>query len=369
MEIKPEEENRLKKIASTNKAKINDVLKMYKDEYEKLEKEGLKDNVSHFAVNAVMNSFRRTKIRQSAPGKKVKPISISGFLLGDLGLWDKADQMRKTAKNYVDQNGVQAAIDAQLINSNNEILDQREHVYGRENPKYLEPLPPNLKVRSRTLFGMFRKNGDKIFKWTTIQTNDNSLARAWGKIKTFLPCQTTAIPKEEDDTEMRFSSSQAEDTMTVFKAVKEEMDVHKILMTLVDKETTPIKDVEKHHETYKDAWDRRIILKGIVAWIGIDRPNSWNAIYAGLMNPDNEEELVRILIPEHVPINFGELSEIVVFGRTKRSKAKDPETEKWEDADVRVDVFGIYPMPGLSTPKETSEAEMTEEREIEGWLS
>jgi len=69
-----------------------------------------------------------------------------------------------------------------------------------------------------------------------------------------------------------------------------------------------------------------------------------------------------------VPIDFGELSEVIVFGQTKQDYYNDRETGKREKAGIRIDAYGIWPVPGLTTPKDASEAEEIDESEVEGWL-
>ena len=68
-------------------------------------------------------------------------------------------------------------------------------------------------------------------------------------------------------------------------------------------------------------------------------------------------------------IDFGEGSEIIIFGKTKVSKYRDRDSGELVEGDVIVDVHGIYPIPGLSTSREASIPETLEdETEIEGWL-
>jgi len=198
----------------------------------------------------------------------------------------------------------------------------------------------------------------------------------------------TAIVREEIAEDIKLGSSSAEESMSVFKALKEDWDIRKIIddtlskhevefndeAVTIEDQWTPIKDVEKHHEAFKDAWDRRIFVKGVVAWINTDRPTPFGAVWMGLMNPDNEDELVRVLIPEQISVDFGELSEVYVFGKTKRSKYKNqeaaenaPDSEKYLDGDVVVNATGIYPV--VPTPKDSSSVEGgADEKEIEGWL-
>jgi len=382
-DITEEDMNRLRKVAKANEKDLDSVLIEWDAEYKTLEEAGITENRGHLAVFAVMNNYRRIKLKQKpSTRKKKETTTIYGFIVGDKGVWDKAEQVRKQVKTFIDKNGIQAAQEAQMVDGENHILDQRQKLYGRDNPKYLKPLDPNLHVLERTIFGFFRHNGEKTFKWGSMQTSDNRLARGWSKIKFYKPCQVTAVVREESAEDITLGSSSAEESLSVFKAIQEDWDVKKIIDdylgehkvdlgdkkgVVVKEQWTPIKDVEKHHEAFKDAWDRHIFVKGVVAWINTDRPTPWGAVWMGLMNPDNEDDLVRVLIPEQVAIDFGELSEVYVFGKTNRTQYKDQETQKLTPGDVKIDAFGIFPT--VPTPKENTSAEsLKEEEEVEGWL-
>jgi hypothetical protein len=373
---------RLSNIAKTNKVSMDVIAKQFEEAKITLEKQGVKVNLERLAVNAVMNIYRRKKAFQNISRKKKETVTIYGFISGDRGTWDKAEQVRREVKKFIDQNGLQAALEAQMVDGDNNILDQRQKIYGRENPNYLKVLPPNLHILERTLFGFFRKNSDKTYKYGSIQTSDNRLARGWGKVKFYVPCQVTAIIKEETDDDIKLGSSSGEDTLSVFKAIKEDIDIKAIIdETLGEKvadetgvlykkpipeQWTAINKVEEFHEKYKDAWDRRIFVKGIVAWINTDRPTAYGAVKMGLMNPDNEDEIVIVEIPEQIGIDFGELSEIYVFGKTRRSKYYD-ENKKLVDGDVNIQATGIFTV--VPTPREGQGYEgIKEDTPIEGWL-
>jgi hypothetical protein len=353
---------RLQDLAKRNKVPFEEVMQKFNETKETIKSDRL-------AVTSVMNSYRRTKSFQQVAGKKSNIVTLYGFIIGDMGLFDKADQMRNKVKGYINKNGIQAAVEAQLINESNEILDQRQQIYGRDNPNYLEPLSPELHLRSRTLLMIARKNGDKEFKRGTIHTEDNRLAKGWEKVKFYTPCQVPVNLKEESDKDFKANSSSAEETTSVFKAIKEDMDIDKIIKEVTEKELTAIEGVEKFHEDFKDAWDRSIVIKGAVAWVSIDRPTPFGSVWMQIMDPDNEENAVRCMIPSHLSIDFGEGSEVIVFGKTRVSKYKDQESGKLVDGDVIIDVHGIYPIPGLTTPKEVSIPEtLADETEVNGWL-
>ena len=357
---------RLKAIAKNNKVSLDTAAKQYEEAKEELRKQGVTVNLERLAVNAVMNIYRRQKAFQNINRKKRETTIIYGFISGDRGIWDKADQVRREVKKFIDKNGMQAALEAQKIDGDNNILDQRPKIYGRDNPNYLKPLDPNLHVLDRILYGFFRKNGEKTYKYGSIQTSDNRLARGWSKVKFYVPCQVPTIIKEETDNFITLTSSSAEDTLSVFKAIKEDIDIKAVIDETLEDQWTEISKVEDFHEKFKDAWDRRIFVKGIVAWINTDRPTPYGAVKMGLMNPDNEDEQVIVEIPEQIGIDFGELSEVYVFGKTRRSMYYDEE-HKLAEGDVNIQATGIFVV--IPAPKEGQGYEgIKEDTPIEGWM-
>jgi hypothetical protein len=387
--VYPEE---LLRLAEINKMKWEDIYAMYDESYAELVGKGVKENIEHFAINGTKNAIRKL-VRKQTFVPKYKATAFTGFIIGDNGLWDKAEQMRNDARRFVESHSIEEAIAANLIDQENRVLDQRDKVYGRANPNYLKPLPETTKIRSRTLHLIARKNGEDKYMRGTIQTNDSKLSVGWSKVKFFVPCQTFGIIKEEEGMKLtkeekemmtpeeieqfvrthpiifRLNSSQAEDTMSVFKAVKEDMDVDQIFMDLIGSEVTPVADVEKRHELTKDAWDRIIFVRGIVTWINRDRPSPWGSVFMGLMSDGEDATEVRISVPSHLSIDFGEDSEIIVIGKTRRTKTKD-DNDKLVDADVVIDAYGLYPLKGLATPSEVGKPEQLEDdTEVEGWIN
>jgi len=56
-----------------------------------------------------------------------------------------------------------------------------------------------------------------------------------------------------------------------------------------------------------------------------------------------------------------------VFGKTRRYKSRD-ENGELVDADVIIDVQAIYPLVGLTIPREATSKQQEEEVEISGWV-
>lgn len=371
----------LENIAISSKLIADDIQKMYVEAYQNLEAKGTKGNLEVLALNGVKNQLRKlTKKATFEP--KAKAVGLVGFIIGDSGLWDKVKQMQDAAKRYNDKYGIQATLEANLINGDNQVLDTRKKIFGKENPNYLEPLEKMvngklLKVvdKTRTLHLIARLNGSEEYKYGTIQTNDPSLAVGWGKVKFYTPCQGFGIVKEDPEgvNGFKLNSSQAEDTTSVFKAVTEDMDVDKIFMDTVLPEIVAVGGVEKFHEQYKDVYGAIVFVRGMVAWINRDRPSPFGDIKMGLMDGETSD-MVTVSIPENVVADFGEQSEVIVFGRTKRQDLRqDGEDGKvtWlkGQGDVAIQAVGVYGIKGLLTPSDLNIPEaLNDEKEIEGWL-
>lgn len=366
------EYKRLQKLSKAWKVPFKDLMAQFEEAYVDVANQKIEGDQIRLAINNLVNERRKESAKANSDfTPKAKAIVISGFKMGETGLMDKAEIMRSQAKRYVEREGRKAAIDATLINENNEVLDQREKIYGRTNPKYLEPLPTKLKLQKRTLFGCWRANGDEKFKFGSFRTETNQLARAWGQIPSFTPAQSYGIIKSKpEDRRISVNSSAAEDTMSVFKAIKEDWDILGIIEDVFDGEFTEINDIPEHYKTFKDQWDSYVIVRGVIAWVNVDRPTPWGAVWGCIIDPDlgdDPDYKVRIQIPEHVPVNFGEGSEVIVLGKTKQAKYRD-DKNKLVDADVIIQVWGIYPIPGLTTKRDETTPEIEDEEEIEGWL-
>jgi len=117
---------RLQDLATRNKVPFKEVMERFKEAKKTISNDRL-------AVTNVMNSYRREKSFQLVR-KKGNIQVLYGFIVGDLGLFDRAEMIRNQVKSYIRKEGIEAAREAQLIDGDNRILDQRAQIYGRENP-------------------------------------------------------------------------------------------------------------------------------------------------------------------------------------------------------------------------------------------
>jgi hypothetical protein len=363
----------LNDIVSTSGLNQEEIVEFFVRAVENMQAKGVKQNVERLAINSVRNEVRKlTKKQDFVP--KAKAESIVRFVIGDSGLFDKINMIKNIAKSYSSKHGISAALERGYINEKNQILDTRKQIFGKDNPKYGEPLTEDVVDMSHTIHLLARINGDKVFKYGTMQSNDPKLCKAWNKLKFFTLAQTFGIVKENDKDQFKLNGSIAEETLSIFKAVKDEdVDFEKVFLEYTTPKMTKIVDIEREHELTKEAWDRIVFVRGMVAWIARDRPSPFGAINMGLM--DDEGNLVRVSIPEQVPSDFGESSEIVVIAKTDRGDLREENDEGKVryikgKGDVYLRAVGIYPLKGLTTPANINKVESLEqESELEGWIS
>lgn len=344
---------------------------MLQEQTAKLSGKVIEAELNSFAITGVINELRKEKKRNDFT-PKAEATQVVGFIIGDAGTWDKIANMIAAAKSYIKKTSIGQAVQDNYINGDGQVLDRRDKIFGKVNPNHLLPLPEKVSDCSRTLYLIGRINGDETYKRGTIQTNDAPLCRAWGKaaLHQFVPCSTFGIVKENSVDNFKLNSSQAEETTSVFKAINEEMDCGKIFMDVMTPQLTEISKVERMYELTKEAWDRFMVIKGKVAWIARDRPTYFGAIKMGLMDDSGNEIVVQL--PEQVSKDFGELSEVIVYGKPDRGDLKvvDEATNKAVyqkgKGEVYLNAIGIFVVKATPTDVFSSDASSSED--IEGWV-
>ena len=289
-----------------------------------LENKVVAAELEDFSITAVINEIRKEKKREEmkANKPKVEAARVIGFIIGDAGHWDKISSMIGQAKAYIKKHNIPEAINAGYINGDGAFLDTRQKLFGKPNDKFGTPLTGKEVDSTRTMYLCARIGDNPKYKIGSIQTNDAAMCRGWGKASQhqFVPCATWGIVKELTETSFKLNASGAEETTSVFQAITEEMNVGEIFYECVADKLTEITKVETMYELIKEAWDRFLYVKGKVTWIGRDRPTPFGAIKIGIMDDEGNELVVSL--PEQVTKDFGELSEIIVYGKPDRSDLK-----------------------------------------------
>jgi hypothetical protein len=334
----------------------------------------MKDAPERIVYNRLLSQIARESA--ISEGAQAKLGYFIGFLVGDPGMRDQAEEMRDRAERVIDQYGFDYAKEKGFVNEAGEVLDTRTVVFGRKNPNFGQPISEGMHIRSHRLYLICREVNSEKYELAHLQTNDNRLALAWCKLPFYTWVKFPALIQEHDTTGYRLTGTTSRNALfksedgkpLYFQRVDEKRDTYEVYEEVFKPQITPIKDVEKYHEAVKDAWDRWVVTYGIVSYLGLDR-ETFFGMPGRLIDVDmgyDPEYQVRFYVPHHLKIDFGLYSEAYLFGRTRRAKYRDPESGELVDADVVIDAWGFYPNPKYKT--ETTHEELLEEEEIEGFI-
>jgi len=351
----------LKEIARSLNKTLEEVEQIYAELQKKLA--GKPERVIKNALISELRHRPATLIQKRAPLGY-----FTGFLIGDVGLRDQADEMRRRAERVIDRQGFDYARQLGLVDDQGRPLDTRTHIFGRQNPNFGKPIPDDAAYRSHRMYLIVKEANSDKWELAHLQTNDPRLSVSWCELPFNVWVQFPALIQNYDTTGYRLTGSTAKDTPTKFKQVKVDEDPYSVFESLFKDMLTPIKDVEKYHEAVKDAWDRWICCYGIVGDIFFERVSEYWGTPGILLDTDygfEEEHQVVFYVPNHIGIDFQRWTETYVFGRTRRRQYRDPETNEWVPADVVIDVFGFQPNPEY-TVKEKVESVV--EESLEGFI-
>jgi len=318
-------------------------------------------------LNAVMSHLR---VRSVSSGRKSKLGNFLGFMIGDMGMRDIAEEMRNRVEREIRRYGFDYVKEQGMVDDEGNVLDFREKVFGQPNPNKGEVLPENKHIRSHNLWMIAKTADSDKFELAFMQTNNNALALAWNQLPPFQWVTFPALIQSHDSTGYKLSGSTAKATKTVFKAVKCDRSVYEVFEEVMGPHVTPINKIEDHYEATKDAWDRWVVTYGIISNLNTDRETFFGV--PGLLIDADEgyepENQIRFYVPMHVPVNCGVFSEVYLFGRPRRAKYRDQESGELVDGDVVVDAFGILPNPLFMVGKDEAVLEDEEEEEIDGFI-
>jgi len=388
--VKQAIENLAKNIQERNagteddpKADLDDIITNLTTEFEEIKAKivegGFEGDVDFMARSTLMSNHRRIKILKRRKSKRKYELgNLVGFMIGDLGMVDDAARMREWAKYCVDNRGLEYAKDHQLVvemAGEIRVLDTRKKIFGRPNKGFNQPLKPTLKLRRRNIVMLAKQADEENFVYTRLQTNSNKLAIAWSQLPMHVPVAFPASIQTHDASGYMLSSSSAKDSMTIFRQLKEDWDIYKEFEKALKPDLTPIKNVEKYHEATKDAWDRWVVVRGVVASMAFEN-QTYRGIPCTLVDAEagyDADESVTFYIPEHLKITFGVYSEIYLIGKTRAIKDTIEDTDSGKPKKITIavviDAWGFMPVPGRTTQPKSSLLEVEEDEEvIEGFI-
>jgi hypothetical protein len=367
---------------------------IYNTHYAELVGKAVKANLEVLSLNLTTNDVRKAAKRKEylesgkADSKKGNVKAIIGFIYGDQGVFDKIKNMHKILEKALESHSTvelrhkwtnaKGEEKQPLINDQNELLDQRKKLFGKNNSGYLKPLKQSTVDASRTLRVVAKIVGTDKWIIAPLQTNDRSLAYGWGKAKVYVPFTTyvnvKGEAKEEGEAEdITFSSSGAEDTTTIFRALKDDsVDVNEIFRQMTNDLVTPMAELEEQHRLSCDAngklaWDSIFYIDGIVTYVNTERKDSQGRISMGLMDANDNGVEIRVKLPEWIPITWGEGSKVRVNGKSEYGIRK--EGDQWLKGDIQLSAYGVYVYPEEATPAEVAtEQPVDEETETDAWV-
>jgi hypothetical protein len=323
-----------------------------------------------------MNKYRDIKpVKATKDRSKYKLATFVGFRIGDLGMYDQAQKMRDWADFVVRDRGLETAVKQELVSitaGKPVVLDTRKNIFGRVNKDRGLPLDPRLKLRSRNIILLAKEAKGKRYEYTRLQTNDNKLAVVWGQLPEHTLVTFPARIQRHDGAGYLLSSSSAQESKTVFKQVDEEINYFDEYIKALGIDVTPIDDLIPYHNSTEDSWERYVIVRGIVTYIGIGNEN-FRGTPCALIDKEtgyDTEYQVKFYVPDHLRIKFGQYSEIILLGKTKPIKEVDPDNAKRKvTVAVSIDAWGIMTVPGKTTsPRKSLLEDDDDEIDFEGFI-
>jgi len=363
---------RLKSISTARKIPLEELTNEYIKIIEDLEKQGTKGDTKIIARNVMMGKYRERKPYKRK--RKYRIGNLLGFKIGDLGMQDDAQRMRDWTEFVINRDGLETAVKQGLAKETEEsieTLDTRAKIFGRPNKQYGQPLSPTLKLRRRDLIFLAKEAIGETYEYARLQTKDNTFAIAWSQLPDHRLVAFPASVQSHDTSGYLLSSSKAEGTKTIFREVKETFDAFKEFEKWAKTIVTPINELPKYHEATKDAWDRWVVVKGVVASISYES-ETYRGIPCMLIDSKEgfeAEESIMFYAPTHLKMNFGVYSEIYVIGKTRAIMDTDEDTKRKYTVDVVLDAWGFMPIPGKTTePKSGLLESPDEEEEIKAFI-
>jgi len=268
-------------------------------------------------------------------------ITWKGFIFGDSGVVDFVELMKRKAESLYKNPVTRKRYEGKLYTSDGTPLDPRKQLNFVDNPNYLGPLKGH--SYSKTLYGIagvgremkepkfFQMNFSDdlaiadipyqlytwyLFRGTKGQTDKNMYKINAKTVTNFQPTNTTI--SKEDETKLIEGCG-----YTIWKA----SEMEKAFMMNKDSKR-------------KDRTDQSIplLIKGNAREI-IYTPNKNNNRRIELADEDMWSGSYTCWIPEHIPLEFGKDSPIVVVGSILKREFND-------EPQYQVNANGILPLQG-----------------------
>jgi len=313
----------LEKYASRFGLTVDDLSKRYTEIYTSL-------SDANETVRRKKALLRLTNAIKRERGVAPNTDSFVGIILGSSPVEDEVENQRRIAERIFAKDKERAVREG-YTNEDGVVLDRRDRVNFRDNPR--KGLPLEGHDYRRTIVGIATKEGEenyRLFKMRLYREVAQTL-----DVPLNSPVQFRAIYKEGGEQQMTLNCS----TATRFTPVEREIDVETILKE--KKLLTPLAEVEQWYQFNKTVRQAICITEGSVYRMRLEpNPNNGRRSVT-ITEPEEPELLYTCSVPEHIPINFGEDSRVIVAGYVRPVRTGN---RLW------IDALGIYPLKDYFMP-------------------
>ena len=226
----------------------------------------------------------------------------------------KKDPKRARDEGYVTEDGI--------------VLDRREHVLGRPNPR--KGLPLEGEDWRRTLVGLATRTNENNYRFFTLQ--------CFGKkaVDVQVPLNRSvffrAIEKQAGNERMTLNISE----VTRFVSIEESISVEEELRS--KNLITPLSEIKEWYEYNKGDRGAVLVTEGSVYRVRRE-PNEKGRRSITLTDIEYPEIVHPFSVPETVPLDFDEDSRVLVFGKPRYFRNR-----------LWINTIGIYPLPDYLIP-------------------
>ena len=303
--------------------KVNEKIKMSKEEFEKLfvecEKEikerGITQNVELSTLTLMQTKLKKTL---SSPSK-----TFTGIILGKGGVFDNSKKQREEAKTMWKNNKEQAILEKYTDEEGNPLYRRGyADIIGRKIPESDMKCTVYMLAREETV-----ENADKLFL-KALSDGDKDIRETHLVMRGEKCYIETPVLKVvefranlgKNSTDILFELNQS--TLTEFKVKsEEEIELPKIAMRYLKPYCVALKDLKEYHDKNQGNFNSFAIFKANVSDVIIGEVTPSNIIRIDDMALGMQNETITCWSPKDLQINFSEGAQGMFFvGRTGVNK-------------------------------------------------
>ncbi len=272
------------------------------------------------ALTKLTNEIKRDK-GISATGDR-----FEGVFIATTGPWDDIERTKRISLAIYRKNK-ERAINEGWTNEDGVVLDRRDWVLGRDNPR--KGMPIEGESWRNEMWGFVRKDIQEDYEFAKMRAFDDAAKK---EVPLNTPVSFYAIDKGTQGNMLSLNASQN----TKFDEQEDlEIDIEELLRErdMVIK----LSELKDWFEINKDDYNNLLIVEGCVyRTSGSDYEGRK---YVSLTDPEDPELLQFFSIPEHIELNCNEDDSIILIGNTRET-----------DRGMWTNVYGIYPLDQYSIP-------------------